>query len=563
MRWRGNKMMVFIKISYLTLFFISQLSFSVELQLSPIFSDSESGLADLEESNFSLVQEQNKSMENYFKNHFPNLIGINFQQTEKLQRNNMEHLSWKLFCHQIPIFNATIKLHLRDGNVFSLQGNFPENFNCNDEDFTWIKSNENHTPVYFLQDEQVVRAWLERGDETKDYALIIIDDQTQEILFREERSFDLTREASVFEKNDLGKLVTKKIEDLSNGEFLDGKWFSIYNDDEKGERAKVENDLFTYDPFSESEKEFFDQVQTYYYLQKITVWYRDHFKYEPLTKHLPVYVNTLVDGQPHNAKYDHINHMILLGKGIPGTFENLARDSDVLYHEFSHEVIYQFLSALMGETGGLHEGYADYMAYALNDDPYLAETIRPTHQYLRTALLDDDQRLDNPLTSKQVHSLGQIWSATLWRLRKDIGEKFDQVVFNSFYYLSRQSGFKDALLGILHADMDLNMAENGQGGENYCKILRSAIDRGFVRYLTEVNSYDCGIDWEDEKQKSYVKYADLLPEEETAAEDTGKSLRLFGVACSVGAWSDQGSWPASFILLLIFPLVVMRGQRKF
>lgn len=81
-----------------------------------------------------------------------------------------------------------------------------------------------------------------------------------------------------------------------------------------------------------------------------------------------------------NAFYDGDTAGIYFGGGNLPTCENLALGSDVIYHEYTHAVvdrIYTTPFPYEGQTGAMNEGWADYFAATINDNPLIGEGIIP------------------------------------------------------------------------------------------------------------------------------------------------------------------------------------------
>lgn len=130
---------------------------------------------------------------------------------------------------------------------------------------------------------------------------------------------------------------------------------------------------------------------------------------------------------------------IIFGQGTTADF---AYDGDVVYHEFTHAVMFG-LSPELGfwsldaygldpTTGGLHEGTADYFSSAFLDDPELGEytgTALGAGGALRTLL--NSKTCPEDLWG-EVHQDGEAWAAALWAARQTFSEEtradFDRAV---------------------------------------------------------------------------------------------------------------------------------------
>jgi hypothetical protein len=236
----------------------------------------------------------------------------------------------------------------------------------------------------------------------------------------------------------------------------------------------------------------------------------------------------------------------LLGAGNE-QIRNLARDNDVITHEFAHHVVYRRLQSTQGESAVLHEGYADYFAYALHGNPYLAESTPATRPYLRTAMQPADARIDDPaMRAAAPHQAGEIWSAMLWHLRTIVGKDFDQLVYQSVDYLSRDSGYADAILGLLAADKALHLTQGAGLGPNGCQIISAAIARGFAFAIADLDGSSCGVDVHNEAEISRERL-------EAEPQGTKVGVELFGKKCSVIGSAQTGPTTLLVLLLMLMP----------
>jgi Zn-dependent metalloprotease len=115
--------------------------------------------------------------------------------------------------------------------------------------------------------------------------------------------------------------------------------------------------------------------------------------------------------------------------GNPILFGNdpYARSCDVVYHEATHNVMYNIFSDWIGysygygtEGAAMDEGFADYFACAFTNDSRLGEGCGIT------------RNVDNTMTypypySGGAHNEGQIISGAVWDLRTDFGLNMDDV----------------------------------------------------------------------------------------------------------------------------------------
>ncbi len=399
-------------------------------------------------------------------------------------------------------------------------------------------------------------AWLqtkrahgfERASET------LVDAQTGAILAEREVAFDLQDgalaiKAMVYARgpND-GALVEVSLPELPPTGWLDGPHFRVYAPDESDPRVQARDLRFNLRPDDPVDSVQFDQVQAYYGAMKALDFFRARFGYDPGTMSLAVRVN-LGGSQADNAAYTPppIGPEILIGRG-EDLYRNLAREVDVLVHEFAHHVIYRFLTRANGESGIVHEGTADFFAYAQAGDPFLGESVVPGGRFLRTAALAASDRYDTLESWRDGHFRGQYWSAVLWELRQRIGaEAWDRTVYEALPYLGPASGLRDAFLALFNADRDLaplpeGNPERASYGLHKCMILEAGIARGFAVALEGIDGSGCGFNL-----KQLAKDSRALTDKANGKREgkrDGVKVSLFGKSCStVGLAELRGRMP--------------------
>lgn len=153
-----------------------------------------------------------------------------------------------------------------------------------------------------------------------------------------------------------------------------------------------------------------------------------------------------------------------------------AVDSDVVFHEYGHGIAHR----LIGNCGGLggiqsnamNEGWADYFAITLDGDGAVGEYVTGNSNGFRRAVYSvpaaavHDSYADlGPGGAFEVHNDGEVWAATLWDLRTQLGAPtVDRLVVQGMKLTPSGPSFLNARDGILQADQNLN------GGSNRCAI---------------------------------------------------------------------------------------------
>lgn len=203
-------------------------------------------------------------------------------------------------------------------------------------------------------------------------------------------------------------------------------------------------------------------------------------------KQLNVFVNTLTKSAtttrcnsnttPDNAQYlwagiDGGGQPEILigygGHGEPcGTLKELGKDFDVVMHEFGHHAVFRGLSNTSSQSVALHEGYADYLTYAVSGNNLLAENSLPGQVALRqgnikagTTYFRFKKKSDNTYHSVKdylayPHLVGEFWSGILWEMRTELGRavdgshKMDKIVWDSIDLLKSDAVIADGVSAI-------------------------------------------------------------------------------------------------------------------
>src|SRR5215212_6753793 len=161
----------------------------------------------------------------------------------------------------------------------------------------------------------------------------------------------------------------------------------------------------------------------------------------------------------------------------PNPDRDSSVDSDVVFHEYGHGISNRLIgngsTALSGtQSGAMGEGWSDYWATTLNNDGVMGEyvTQNPARGIRRAAYTVPsaavhDSYADVCAGGCEVHNDGEVWAATLWDLRAQLGATItDRLVLNGMKFTPTRPSFLNARDGIIQADQNLN------GGANRCAI---------------------------------------------------------------------------------------------
>lgn len=209
---------------------------------------------------------------------------------------------------------------------------------------------------------------------------------------------------------------------------------------------------------------------------------------------------------PDNAQYlwagqtGNGNPEILIGYGgyginNCGSLRELGKDMDVTMHEFGHHIVFRGLSNSKNQSVALHEGYSDYLTYAVTGNNLLAENSYPTKVALRTGILPANITFNKfkPRSGggylsvtdymNYPHQVGEFWSGILWEMRASLGKnaagiyKMDKIVWDSIDLIKSDGGIYDGVAAI--SESARRYAE--RFGEDSAAI-QSAVQKIFVKY---------------------------------------------------------------------------------
>ncbi|MCP4397812.1 MAG: hypothetical protein GY801_11005 [bacterium] len=271
----------------------------------------------------------------------------------------------------------------------------------------------------------------------------------------------------VYETNPLrdNNVLTGELVELDEGKSLSGTYFQVINAAKDAEQATPSGPGEFDFLFESSDNSHFDEVMAYYHLNKIAKYFRDlgyteHSSVMKASVHVP---NPYTDEAEYdNAYYSPIENALFFGNG--DEFNDLAQEAAVIYHEYGHSVVHAVQSVMATpEAGALHEGYADYFACSVTEDPEIGEfVVEPVGEgALRDLRI---QRTYDTLSETDVHTDGEVWGATCWKIREALGKSVtDLLMYESLWYLPSNANFVDAAEGILQADTNLfNEQYSGQ-----------------------------------------------------------------------------------------------------
>ena len=279
--------------------------------------------------------------------------------------------------------------------------------------------------------------------------------------------------------------VTRSLTRLDGaGYTLDGTYVSVNNEDTAD--AYSSTSQFFYAPSNTH----FDEVNVYYHANEFAGALPAK-GYAGLGYTIPatVHYGTNYD----NAFFDPYDHFLAFGDGDGVIFRDLAKENDVIYHEFAHAVQDQLgMGYNNGETGAIQEGTSDYLAASFAGNPRIGEWVtictdtgdlrrlnnsKSIFNYgnrFNVAYAQCSQRPSGWLQSPgSYYAVGMIWSGALWDVRALIGQSAaDQVVIKALKNLGSFPDLPQGRDAVIQADNQIF------GGSNVCDIRQAFADRG-------------------------------------------------------------------------------------
>jgi Secretion system C-terminal sorting domain/Thermolysin metallopeptidase, catalytic domain len=133
---------------------------------------------------------------------------------------------------------------------------------------------------------------------------------------------------------------------------------------------------------------------------------------------------------------------------------NWVRCADVIYHEYTHNVIYHIYGNFIGtaindQASAMDEGLADFFACDMTNDPLINEGIATSvARNLSNNLIWDP--------AIEFHIMGQVIGGACWNLRQAIGSSItEQLVFKALQLSPKARNYQDFLYNLLICDNNI------------------------------------------------------------------------------------------------------------
>ena len=316
---------------------------------------------------------------------------------------------------------------------------------------------------------------------------------SQDEVFRVERT-SFAAEVQSYDRNASGQdLRTYSINTYEDG-FLGNDEFQV--DTHGIKKAYEVSNEFIYDPSDIR----FKEASVFVHANNAMDYYHQLGFRTTSKKKITLHINVLVNGSKNNAIYEPGSFFekdspsISIGSGDGLVLKNLTTDADVVSHELAHHMIYQTLTSTVGESLVLHEGLADFFAFARSKDSCLGESICPekstacsTYKTCLRSGANDLVYQSEPYVRLPPHQQGQLLSGLLWDLFQKKNQNLDELAdttLQAVKYLNPSSDIQDFLSAFALADQSVNQ------GKNICAFLDLSQKRGFSLILDHTSCED-------------------------------------------------------------------------
>jgi Zn-dependent metalloprotease len=203
----------------------------------------------------------------------------------------------------------------------------------------------------------------------------------------------------------------------------------------------------------------FDEAQAYHHLWRAIEYFRGIVDAALLRARPFTPMTALVNDRfsPNNAYYTPTTAQLRFGAFF-GT-RSSARSAAIVIHEFGHAVTDAICHLGRGkiknsESRGLSEGYSDYFAASLLDDPRLGDYVADDPHGARNCS-NPALRFPDGFQGEE-HATGSVWAAVLWAIRQQVGQATaDKLAIESVDFLDSSSTFEDARSALHSVDAKL------------------------------------------------------------------------------------------------------------
>jgi Zn-dependent metalloprotease len=430
------------------------------------------------------------------------LVSIRLRRTRIIESLGAYHIIHQQRLHRLPIHRAYVTVHLdRKGSVYLVKNRaVPRDLLEPSADFKISKATaRSHAlrsvtkkpslavvivaePMWFPLKSKLRPAYRVRVRQLKPRGdwLIFVDGNTGLILRKYDNLAAAYGVANVFDPNPVvalggtsrllkdGKVLTPppdaytrvKLRDLDKSGHLDGRRVTTNITKRRIERKDRRFIFISDDPA-------FEEVMAYFHIDR-AIGYLESMGYRGaraiFREPLPVDANGT---EEDNAWYSPHERSLTFGLG--GVDE--AEDAEIILHELGH-AIQDAICPGFGqsqEAAAMGEGFGDYFAasFFAEKKSRRLQTVFASWDGIEDGLGDPPyvRRLDEEITYESFdhsdggdeHDNGQIWSATLWKIRLALGREIaDRIILESHFQLDGFTTFARGARAIIDADRNLN-----------------------------------------------------------------------------------------------------------
>ncbi len=266
---------------------------------------------------------------------------------------------------------------------------------------------------------------------------------------------------------------------------------------------------------------------------------------------------------------------ILIGSGWeseqapnrPRSLQYLGKDADVAMHEFGHHIIYRTITEIRGQSLAMHEGFADYLTYAITGNNKLAEGVVATGASLRSATRRGTLSEYPPATTPP-HTAGEFWSTVLWDIRESMGEwkdgfyKFDKIMWHAIDLMAKNESYYGAINALAGATDTFALA----AGDDAVKLKETMFAHFYQRGFINAPEGDGALPSATVTLSSSTPPAGLSSSSETPTQEptrsSSKKSGLFGLSCTVGQHGGQSRDIGLLLLVLLLFAPLARLPRR-
>lgn len=351
----------------------------------------------------------------------------NIKQVKSQKCENSNHIDFQQYFNGVEVQGAKLRISITDGRVQMVSGFIvPEENLSSPQDVLDVEKitkkkailiAKNHIGLKTLRHSKIkideiscsigaifipaFKVEIMAQKPLGDY-VVVINAYTGKVLSYENLMVYAEAKGKLYETNPMiASITTEKLVNMNNKTKLSGKFINIINDDTDG--AVSPTGVFNY----KEEDTHFDEVGMYYYMNKI----HDYFAglgFTGLDKQLnaTVHYGTNYD----NAYFSPWGMEFCFGDG--NRLNNLAREAGIAYHEYTHAVTGNICSlAYKNESGAMNEGWSDYFACTITNDPKIGEwaMAKMNRPWMRN--LAEFKKYPDDIQG-EVHADGKIWEAS-------------------------------------------------------------------------------------------------------------------------------------------------------